>query len=310
MNILIAPVQGHTDAAFRHFHSEFYDGKDLTYFTPFIRLEKNSLRVKDLKDITSPLNDNHKIIPQIIFRDENELVRLVDLIRKEGFKEIDLNMCCPFPLQTSHGRGAATVANPEVAKAVEKVVMGNPDIRFSVKLRSGMSDPEEWKSLLPVLNRLPLSHIVLHPRVAKQQYGGVPDLDQFSQFLRESVNPVYYNGDLKTPEDVKKIKDKFPKIAGVMLGRGLLGRPSLVSEILDNKELEKPERLARMLSFHQNLFNHYSSVLCGDTQIISKIQPFWEYAEEEIGRKAWKAIKKASKTAKYQTAVALIQNSI
>lgn len=310
MNILIAPVQGHTDAAFRHFHAELYNGQNLTYFTPFIRLEKNSLRPKDIKDITSSLNGNHKIIPQIIFRDEQELSRLVELIKKEGFKEIDLNMGCPFPLQTSHGRGAATIANPEAAKAVEKIVSENPDITFSVKLRLGMTDTEEWKILLPTLNRLPISHIVLHPRIAKQQYGGEPDLDQFFKFLKESSNPVYYNGDIKTPEDVKKIKQQFPEIAGVMLGRGLLGRPSLAGEIIDNVEIEKTERIRKMLSFHQQLFNHYASVLCGDSQIISKIQPFWEYAEEEIGRKSWKAIKKASNLAKYQTAVVSIQNSL
>ncbi len=62
-----------------------------------------------------------------------------------------------------------------------------------------------------------------------------------------------------------------------------------------------------MLGFHRELLDHYTSILCGDSQIISKIKPFWEYAEAEIGRKAWKAIRKAGNMAKYHSAVAMIE---
>lgn len=62
-----------------------------------------------------------------------------------------------------------------------------------------------------------------------------------------------------------------------------------------------------MLGFHRRLLEHYSSSLCGESQIISKIKPFWEYAEDEIGRKAWKAIKKATNIAKYHSAVAMVE---
>ena len=95
-----------------------------------------------------------------------------------------------------------------------------------------------------------------------------------------------------------------------MTGRGFLGRPSLVSEYINDQELKPSQRIGKMLEFHQSLFNHYSSVLCGESQILSKIQPFWFYSENEIGRKSWKAIKKATNLAKYQTAVATIQNSL
>ena len=61
-----------------------------------------------------------------------------------------------------------------------------------------------------------------------------------------------------------------------------------------------------MLKFHRELLHHYESTLCGDAQILSKIKPFWEYAEAEIGRKPWKGIKKASNLAKYHSVVASI----
>lgn len=300
-----APVQGHTDAAYRHFHSQIYGG-ELNYYTPFIRLEKDGVRPRDLKDLNSELNHNTKLTPQIIFRNAYELNRLVTILKDQGVKEIDLNMGCPFPLQTGHGRGAATICNSELSEEVVECVKGNPEISFSVKMRLGMNDPEEWKHLMPFLNKINLRHITLHPRVAKQQYSGNIHWDQLTPFLNESVNPVVYNGDVKTPEDIQIIKDRFPQIHGVMVARGILGRPSLFSEFTEGKEWSETQRIEKMLEFHKLLFNHYSQILCGDTQVISKIQPFWEYAEDQIGRKAWKAIKKATNLAKYQTAVAMI----
>lgn len=305
LSLHFAPVQGHTDAAYRHFHSEVY-GNDSIYYTPFIRLEKEGVRPRDLKDLNASLNENLNLVPQIIFRDEKELSKLVDILIANGNKEINLNMGCPFPLQTSHGRGAATISKEDLAKQVGEIIGDNPEITFSVKMRLGLQNPDEWETLLPYLNEVDLKHITLHPRVARQQYGGEVDYSQFERFLRESRNPVIFNGDIRTPEDMKTIIGKFPKIEGLMVGRGILGRPSLISEFLEGKEWDKSERIDRMLDFHRRLFSHYSEVLCGDSQIISKIRPFWEYAEEEIGRKAWKAIKKASNIAKYQSAVAMI----
>lgn len=304
--IHIAPVQGHTDAAWRHFHSECEGVENLTYYTPFIRFEQGGIRNRDERDVTSPLNDNHHLIPQIIFRDDNELNSLVDEMRRLGVKEIDLNMGCPFPLQTGHGRGAATIANPKIASAVKEVVNRNQDITFSVKMRLGMSDPEEWRILLPFLNGLNLKHVTLHPRVAKQQYGGDLDMIQFKNFLEESENKVIFNGLLDTPDRISEIFDKYESLGGVMLGRGVLGRPSLAREYKEGKMIDKSERLQRMLDMHRKLYLYYSEVLCGDNQIVSKIKTFWEYAAQEIGRKAWKAIHKATNVAKYNSAVAMI----
>lgn len=300
-----APVQGHTDAPYRHFHALGY-GAETDYYTPFIRLEHGQIRNRDIKDFTSELNDGTHIVPQIIFRDNEELTVLVKRIKDLGASEIDLNMGCPFPLQTGHGRGAATVANEDLAKSVVDIVKENCDTKFSVKIRLGLNDPDEWETLLPHLNEVELTHISVHPRVAKQQYGGDLDLIRFSRILQESKNPVIYNGEIHTPHDIDRILNDFPEVSGIMIGRGLLARPSLVKEYLSGKEWTREERVQEMLRFHRELLDYYTSTLCGDSQIISKIKPFWEYAEDEIGRKPWKAIKKATNIAKYHSAVASI----
>lgn len=304
--LYFAPVQGHTDAAYRHFHNETYD-TGCIFTTPFIRKEKEGFRPKDIKDVTTPLNEGIRLVPQVIFRDHEELSWLVAHIKELGATEIDINMGCPFPLQTARGRGAATIANPDAAEAVEKVVSENPDISFSVKMRLGYENPDEWRGLLPTLNRLPLTHITMHPRIARQQYVGSVDMEQWKAFIGESTNPVVYNGDLLTPGDLAGIAERYPGIAGIMIGRGILGRPSLFSEYLEGGEWPRRQRIEQMMALHRRLLTHYTETLCGDSQIISKIAPFWEYSEAEIGRKAWKAIKKASNMAKYHSAVTMIE---
>lgn len=301
----IAPVQGHTDAAWRHFHHEIYSGKN-TYYTPFIRLEKGEFRKHDLKDYTSELNKELTVVPQVIFRDMEELTALVDGLAEKGASRIDLNSGCPFPLQTARGRGAAVVGKKDLYSQLPEFIENRPDIKFSLKMRLGMENPEEWKEVIGYINVSRLEHVALHPRVAKQQYGGELNLEQFRQFLAECKNPVIYNGELKAPADIAEVYHQFPGIAGVMTGRGILGRPSLLAEYESGKEWSHEQRISTMLEFHSRLMDHYRETLCGDHQILSKIKPFWEYAEAEIGRKPWKMISKASNMAKYQSAVAMI----
>lgn len=305
LKIYIAPVQGHTDAAWRHFHKEEYGG-NLTYFTPFMRADHGEMRRQDLRDFTSALNSGLQLEPQVIFRDMEELRILLDCLRSIGTTVANLNMGCPFPLQTGKGRGAGFLRNTEEITKLEQTLSDYPEMSFSVKMRLGFGDPEEWRAVMPVLNRLELRHIDVHPRVAKQQYGGELHMRAFEEIMKESRNPVVFNGELRTPSDMQHTAETLADISGMMLARGVLGRPSLTAEYAEGHEWSREERLRRMLRFHRALLDHYSDKLCGESQIISKIKPFWEYAEDEIGRKAWKAIKKATNMAKYHSAVALV----
>ena len=302
---MIAPVQGHTDAAWRCFHKKIYGGNHI-YYTPFIRLEKGEFRKHDLKDYCSDLNDGIELVPQVIFKDTLELETLIAGLINVGAKKIDMNIGCPFPLQTAKGRGAGFIRNNDEFSKIPPLLEKYSDITFSVKMRLGYEDPKEWRAVMPILNCMRLHHITIHPRVAKQQYKGELNFDEFNSFLSESENPVIFNGDIKYPEDIERVKNSYPNIAGVMTARGILGRPSLLAEHESGSDWSMERRISTMIQFHKELLNHYESTLCGDTQILSKIKPFWEYAEDEIGRKSWKLIKKASNMAKYHSAVATV----
>lgn len=301
----IAPLQGHTDAVWRKWHSREYRGDNL-YFTPFIRVERGEVRARDLRDYTSALNDGVNVVPQVIFGSADELRLLLREVVACGAMSVNLNMGCPFPMQTSRCRGAGILEHPERLEPLPDIVAEYPQMKFSVKMRLGCDNPAAWRQIIPILNRLSLDFVAVHPRTARQQYSGALHLDEFQGLAAETEAPVIFNGDIRTPADVAFIKNRFPGIAGVMTGRGILARPSLYEEYDSGCELPHTERIARMLRFHDHILDYYAKTLCGDSQILSKIRPFWEYAEAEIGHKAYKAIKKSGTMAKYRAALALL----
>lgn len=173
-------------------------------------------------------------------------------------------------------------------------------------MRLGLAE-EEYEPLIDTLNRINLDYITVHPRTAKDQYNGDLHPEAFNAIYEMSRNPLVYNGEIHTPEEAREIIDRYPDLAGIMIGRGALGRPSIFNEIISGEEWDEERRRKEMISFHRELMTYYKeNLIGGDHQILSKILPFWEYAETEIGRKAWKAIKKSSNISKYQTALALI----
>ena len=307
MNSLhIAPVQGHTDAAWRHFHHEVYGG-DALYYTPFIRAEHGDLRQRDLRDFSGPLNEGLNLEPQVIFRDGAELSILLSRLAAEGASRINLNMGCPFPLQMGKGRGCGFLSNTQELGNIASILARHPELSFSLKMRLGMEKPDEWRGAIDALRDIPLRFVAMHPRTGRQQYAGDLNLDAFRNLLDEAPWPVVYNGELHTPDDIARVASEFPGIDGVMAGRGVLARPSLFAEYVAGEEWPREKRIDVMLDFHRRLFEHYRASLCGESQLLSKIKPFWEYAEQEIGRKPWKAIMKAGSMPKYLSAVALIR---
>lgn len=299
MDFLVAPLQGYTDVTFRRLHQQLYPTPHTTYFTPFVRLEKGALRRRDINDITANSGLPVCEIPQIIFRDNDEFTTLVNAISDLGHTAIDLNMGCPFPMQTRKGRGAALIGNPTVLSQIADSMHRRPDITFSVKMRLGANSPDQWQQSIDILNHMPLSHITLHPRIADQLYGGECHFDQAHEFISRAKHPIIYNGDITSPADIHHTVQRFPQISGVMIGRGLIARPSLIDEYLCGNELQPETLLSRQLQLHDALLADRTDTLCGDTQILSKIKPFWDFSENIIGRKYLKTINKASSLTKY-----------
>ena len=303
-----APLQGYTDAPWRKFHRMVYGNSVDRYYSPFLRLEKGEMRRRDVNDITSDLNDGVPFTPQIIFRDAAEFQALADAVRATGHKAIDLNLGCPFPPQVKKGRGCGMLGNlPELEKIAQLMAEEFADVEFSVKMRLGISEPNEWEASAAIINAMPLSQVTLHPRVGRQQYGGELFMDEFAKFSEQCQHPLIFNGDIASTEQIEAISAQFPGLKGVMAGRGLLARPSLAEEWRTGKEWDQEVRIAHLLQLHSLLLDDYANRLCGDAQILMKIKPFWDYLEPEIGHKAAKAIKKANSLTAYESAIRNIQ---
>ena len=299
--IHFAPLQGYTEDAYRRLHNELCGGVE-EYYTPFVRVENGSVRSKDLRDLKPENNVGVRLTPQVIAKDGEEMELLLKLILPIGYKRIDINMGCPFPLQTRHGRGAGLLPHPDKIQEICDVTKNHPEMEFSVKMRLGLTSADEWRAVLTVLNDTPLRHITLHPRIASQQYKGEVDMQAFKAFAQACRHPLIYNGDVTTPEQLRCVEEGY-HLAGIMLGRGLLARPTLALEYKQGAELDNRARLNTLRQLHDRLLAHYEKVIPGEAQRLTKIRTFWEFAEEELGRKTWKKIMKAGNMKNYLAAI-------
>ena len=304
-NIEFAPLQGYTDAAYRYWHNRLIGGISC-YYSPFIRIEKSDIRAKDLRDILPENNEGLNLVPQIIVNGKDELDFLSAKIRELGYSRIDINLGCPFPLQTKKGRGAALLSDPQKVQELMEAIKDNDDIHYSVKMRLGMSSAEEFYPLIDIINDAPLRHVALHPRVATQQYKGNVDMLSFERISGEITHPLIYNGDITNLGEINSIDSRYATLSAIMIGRGLLSDPCLSYEYVNNVQLSDKEKIAKILELHAHLLEHYSARLQGDSQLLVKMKTFWEYLEPLIGRKSAKLIKKSINMAKYDAAVASI----
>ena len=300
--IHFAPLQGYTDDVYRRIHHDLFGGIT-TYYTPFVRMEGGGVRSKDMRDIRPEFNEGVPVVPQIIVKSMKEFEYLVSIIEEKGYQEIDINMGCPFPMQAKHGRGSGLLAHTDIIEEIAKAISEKNNLSFSVKMRLGWESKEEWKPVIEILNNIPLRQITMHPRIGTQQYKGTTDMEAFRECYNNCKHPLIYNGDITSLEDIHKIETEFPNLAGIMIGRGLLARPSLAAEYASGKEIPWSERRNQLHTMHERLMAHYETTANSEAQVHNRMRLFWEYMEEEIGKKNYKKIMKAGNLKNYLAAV-------
>ena len=301
--IHFAPLQGYTDVIYRNAHAACFGGID-AYYTPFVRLEKGTFRHRDVRGIEPGNNQVPHLIPQLIAPTAEKAEKILSLFIEKGYKEADINMGCPFPILAKRHNGSGILPYPEEVKALLSLITKYPQINFSIKMRLGWEDPEDCLKLAPIINELPLRQVVMHPRLGKQQYKGEVDLKAFEAFQHVCKHPLIYNGDINHIEDIHRIQEQFPGLAGMMIGRGLLANPALAWEYQQNRTLEFDEMKEKIQSMHTYVYEEYIEQLKGgDLQILNKMKAFWEYLLPNADRKLLKAIHKSTNLHKYTQAV-------
>ena len=301
--IHLAPLQGYTEAAYRNAHAAVFGGVDV-YHTPFVRIDRGEFRHKDVRDILPENNRVPHLIPQLIASEMDKTERIIALFIEQGYREMDINLGCPFPMLAKRQCGSGMLPHPDKVETLLKQIEQYPDVSFSVKMRLGWEKPDECLTLLPLLNAAPLTEIIVHPRLGIQQYKGEVNMEGFTAFYEACRHPVIYNGDILTIEDIRCITEKFPKLTGVMIGRGLLANPALGWEYKEGRKLTPEEWREKLRALHTAVFQHYETqIQGGEAQLVTKMKTFWEYFMPSTDRKVLKKIHKSNKLTQYNEAV-------
>ena len=303
--ILSSPLQGFTDFRFRNAFNKYFGGID-GYYAPYIRLKgKKEIKPSHKRDILPENNSDVNVIPQIMTNDADEFLYIAKYVQELGYDELNWNLGCPYPMVAKRGLGSGLLNYPDKIDAVLQKVYAESDIKVSIKMRLGYEDDDEIFRVLPILEKYSLKNIVVHPRIGKQLYKGVVNLDSFQKCVENTSHKLYYNGDITSVSGFYEIADRFPSIDHWMIGRGIISDPFL-PQMIKSKSLEYPENRIELFSkFHDTLFEEYSQALSGPGHIIIKMLQFWEYFIISFSNspKGLKKIKKAKNIHAYRMAV-------
>lgn len=310
MHIYFAPLEGITTYPYRNLHHKYFGGVE-KYFTPFLAPgPEQGMSVKEMRDVLPENNAGVLVVPQILTNRAGDFLLASKKLSEMGYREINLNLGCPSGTVTAKKKGSGFLLYPDdldrfFDEVFSDAAVRNGEFLVSVKTRIGKNEVEEWPELMQVYNRYPIHELTVHPRIQKEFYKGTPHLEVFTDILKESRNPVVYNGDLFTVEKVKEFREKFPTVGTVMIGRGLIRNPALAEMILQEETELEADILPRIREFHDALFEHYRETMSGDRNLLFRMKDLWSYMLAEVpdSEKLAKKIRKSQHVPEYLAAV-------
>lgn len=312
MKIYLAPMEGVTTYHYRRTYEKHFGNID-RYFTPFISNKKMGKR--DLDGILPEHNPGQELIPQIMSNKAEDFLAITEELSTYGYKIVNLNLGCPSGTVVNKKRGSGFLAYPRELEDFLTEIFNYCPLQISVKTRIGVEEEGEWMEILSVYKKFPMEELIIHPRLRNDFYKNEVHLSAFEIAYDNISVPLCYNGELNSPEDVKKIKEKFPNLDRIMIGRGILRYPYLVNQI--RKWEEKQGDFAKedvsiymkkLRDFHDDLYLGYQEIMSGDKNTLFKMKEFWSYfgCSFEGSEKPLKLIKKSETLKKYEEAVKMI----
>ncbi len=301
MKLYFAPFEGISGYIYRNALNRHFGAID-KYFIPFILPNQfGKLSYREKNDILPEHNKGMQAVPQILTNSSEDFLCTAKILQEYGYNEINLNLGCPSRTVVTKGRGAGFLGEPEKLDKFLDEVFEKIDIKVSLKTRIGLDAPEEFERLLEIYNKYPVSELIIHPRLQIDMYKNLPDLDTFENAFGQCNHSVCYNGDIFTIQDYENFVERFPKVAKVMLGRGMLINPGLAREIRTGIKTDKET----LRAFHDEILENYKNVLSGDKTILFKMKEFWFYTGKLFADsdKYIKKIRKSEKIAVYETVV-------
>ena len=300
----MAPLQGFTDFLYRRCYHKLFGSVD-EYYIPYIALGPGQkIRNSQYREILPENNEEIPVVPQILCSNTKELKQLATEIKNFGYKKINLNLGCPYPMATKRGRGTGLLENPSELKEVLDSLFTDYDFVVSAKLRSGLKDDQTIFNQAELLNTYPFEKLIFHPRTAQQMYKGHANRQLFVALTKLVKVPLVYNGDILSSNDIDEITKLVPEQNDWMIGRGILSNPFLPDE-LEGISFTKEQKLEKLTQFHSEILENHINTWSDHGIALKKMEQFWSYFSHsfENGRKLHKAAKKATSIEKYRQGI-------
>ena len=304
ITLYLAPMRGITDYIYRNTYHRHFDGFDAAV-TPFIpTLKAIRAKASHLKDVLPENNAAMPIIPQIIGNIPENFVALARQLFDLGYKTVNWNLGCPFPMVAKKQRGSGLLPYPDkIDDFLEKSLSAIPN-RLSIKIRLGRKSSDELDKLFPVFNRYPLQEIFIHPRTGIQMYDGQPDLDAFERCTAMTHHRLVYNGDIVDLNSFNQLAARFEAVDDWMIGRGAIINPFLPAIIKAGQD-NFSNQVETFRRFYEDLFEAYQRVFSGPGHLLERMKGFWTYFSQAFkdGRKIRKKVHRTLKLPRYQQIV-------
>lgn len=296
----LAPMEGITTYVYRNAYAHHFGSID-RYYTPFLSLHKEKeFNHKERQEILRENNGGIHVIPQVLTNSAEDFLRAAEKLQALGYEEININAGCPSGTVTTKGKGAGMLDDPMKLDWFLAEIFEKASVKISIKTRLGMERSEEWEDLLKIYNKYPIHELIIHARVREDFYKNTPNWQAFRQALKESHNPVCYNGDIFRVEDYQRLKEAFPDLERVMLGRGIIANPGLVQDILGQER-----NVQQLKAFHDEIYAGYQAIQFGDRNILFKMKELWHYMVNSFpdAEKHEKKLRKVNSCAEYESYV-------
>lgn len=226
---VLAPMAGVTDKAMRLICRRYGVGLEVTEMVSAKALHYNNKKSYELFDL---IDEEEPIAVQLFGSEPDIMAEGARLAVAHGAKMIDVNMGCPVPKVANHGEGSGLLRTPETAFAIIRAMRDAVDVPLSAKIRIGWEERDPHiADFARGLEAAGCDFLAVHGRTRSQYYSGDADWSAIAEVVNAVQIPVLANGDVVDAASARAILDTTGA-AGVMVGRGALGRPWLFAELL------------------------------------------------------------------------------
>lgn len=227
-NILLAPMAGVTDKAFRMIVKPF--GPALMY-TEMVSGKGLFYKSKKTADLLTADESEKPVAVQIFGHDADIMAEIANSALEYGAAVIDINMGCPAPKIVNNGDGCALMKSPETAAKVISAVCRAVDVPVTVKFRAGWDDKSiNAVEFAKIAEQSGASAVTVHGRTREQFYSGTADLDIIKTVKAAVKIPVIGNGDIIDGGSAAHMLE-YTGCDGIMVGRAAEGNPWIFKEI-------------------------------------------------------------------------------